>query len=253
MSLLRKIILFLFLVILIGIIIGCNKVPDSQLSSPQRETINVEKNIEVTSKQEEPEPNKFNEILEKYYDYIRNNNQIVVLLGNNKDGFTDNQLAAYAIMSFDNYDYEKGNSKEEFDAITEKYFGRKIKNFNNGSSEVIPETNKIRATGWSFDSNVFMVLKSLIDEADGSKTAEFYTLNISDSAFSEFTSLTEENIKNDLLKGDFSKYSTPYPSFITRMRFEEIIDETGKMYLKYLEINQVDESIDQIIPYGSNN
>lgn len=189
----------------------------------------------------------FNDSLEKYYDYFRANRQIVALLDYpyNENGFTDDALAAYAIMSMDDYSYEKGNPKEEYDAITEKYFGRKIKNFNNSMSEVIPGTNRVRATGWSFDSGVYMILKSLIEEPDSSKIAEFYVLNLSDSLFMQ---KTEYETKKDLLSGNFSKYGHP---FIMKMKFEEKTDEKGNMYLKYLEIKNSNETVDIITPYGT--
>ncbi len=192
----------------------------------------------------------FNEVLEKYYDYFRENNQIVVLLDYpyNENGFTDDAMAAFAIMSLENYDYEKGNTMEEYHAITEKYFGRRIENFNNSMSEIIPRTNMVRATGWSFNSSVFMILKSLVDEPDGSKTAEFYTLNISDSVFTNLPQKTAEEMKRDLLSGNFSVYGEP---FITRLKFEEKTDENGNMYLKYLELKILDEKVDKMVPYGS--
>lgn len=193
----------------------------------------------------------FNDSLEKYYDYFWANRQIVALLDYpyNENGFTDDVLAAYAIMSMDDYSYEKGNPKEEYDAITEKYFGKKIKNFNNSMSEVIPGTNMVRAIGFSFDSIVYMILKSITEEPDGSKTAEFYTLNISDSTLMDFSpQKTNEEIKKDLLSGNFSEYGHP---FIVKMKFEEKADANGKMYLKYLEIKKADVPVDTIIPYGT--
>ncbi|MBS3969382.1 MAG: hypothetical protein KGZ94_04600 [Clostridia bacterium] len=113
----------------------------------------------------------FNKKLEYYYDYFRNNNQIVVLLGYNENGFSDDQLAAFAILSLDN-----GNSKEDYHAITEKYFSRKIINFNNSRSEIIPVTNMVRGTGWSYNSNVFLILKNLLEEEGILKRQNFMCL-----------------------------------------------------------------------------
>lgn len=193
----------------------------------------------------------FNGALEKYYDYFRDHNQIVVLLNYpyNEKGFTDDAMAAYAILSMDNYNYEKGNTKEEYNAITEKYFGKKIKNFNNGITKIIKGTDLVSAVGFSFDSRVFMILKSLGAESNGIKTAEFYTLNVSDSVLMDFSpQKNNDEIKKDLLSGNFSEYGKP---FIVKMKFEEKTDKEGKMYLKYLELKKLDRPIDKIIPYGT--
>ncbi|MDD2212247.1 MAG: hypothetical protein PHV56_04670 [Clostridia bacterium] len=245
----KKYLLSVFIaIVLIFTLIGCSKdVTDKPTVStkPQQEKsepIVNEKNQIATDSTNKIE---LDETVEKYYNYFRNNQQIVALLDQN--GLTDDKLAAFAIMSFDDYDYEKGNTKEEYDVVTEKYFGRKIKNFNNGMSEIIPGTNMVRATGWSFDSGVYMILKSYKEEPSGIKNVEFYTFNISDSVFFDLPQKSDAEIKNDLLSGNYSVYGNP---FIVEMKFEEKTDENGNFYLKYLDVKAVDDIVDKIIPYS---
>jgi len=230
-------------------VIGCGSVPSQPPVAPAQQQSPSEAGIPASGQYEPDNGNQivFNETLEKYYDYFRANDQIRVFF-DGENSFTDYTLATFAIMSLDNYSYENGNTKEEYDAVTEKYFGRKIKDFNNGASEIIPGTEMVRATGWSYDSSAYMVLRSLVEEPDGSKTAEFYTLNISDSVISELPQKTGAEMKNDLLSGDFAEYGDP---FILKIRFEEKTDAAGNIYLKYLAIEKTDASIDTVTPYGS--
>ena len=180
------------------------------------------------------ESNEYSEA-EKYYDYFLENNQIVTLLD---EGITDDSMAAYAVFSLKNRDFQNGNSKEEYDDITEKYFGRKIKEFNNSKTYIDSNTKLIKPTGWSFDSSVFMVLKNLNKEENGTITADFYLFNISDVAIYDIQKTLDE-IKKDLLNNKFDEYSKNPP--IIRINFEEKIDENGEMYIKYLSINNIEE------------
>jgi len=78
---------------------------------------------------------------------------------------------------------KKETPRKNMIPLQKKYFGRKIKNFNNSKSEIIPGTDKVCATEWSFNSSVYMILKILVEEIDGGKTTELYVLNISDAIF----------------------------------------------------------------------
>lgn len=148
-----KSVLFVFVTLyLLGMVVSCdNVVADSpaateQLQSPiVREPAASESNQIATDNAAQM---AFNETVEKYYDYFMSNNQIVVLLAfsNNDGSFTDDALAGFVILSLVGYDYDNGNTKEEYNTITEKYFGTRIQNFNNMSSEIIPNTNMVRAT-----------------------------------------------------------------------------------------------------------
>jgi|GEM_PF-2440062 len=125
------------------------------------------------------------------------------------EGFSDGQLAAYAIHRLDNYSYEDGNTAEEYHTITEKYFGRKIANFDNGMTETIPETDRIRATGWSFNNGVYMVLYSEITDGAGDVfIGDFYAYDISDSFFEEHPEALP-HIAEYLMTGNDEEYPTP--------------------------------------------
>lgn len=169
---------------------------------------------------------------EKYYDYFWKNNQIVTLLGDSSENsINDDTMAAFATLILP--DIQNGNSREEYDEITEKYFGRKIKDFNNSKTYIDTKTNLIKPTGWSFDSTVFMVLKNLVKNENGTITADFYSFNISDAAFEDIPRTSDE-IKKDLLNNEFDEYSQNPP--VIQINFEEKTDNNGEMYIKYLSV-----------------
>ena len=173
---------------------------------------------------------------EKYYDYFYENNQIVTLLENeNGEYFSDDDMAAFAVLSLKNLDIENGNQKEEFDEITEKYFGKRITNFNNSKTYIVPETGLIKPTGWSFDSTVYMSLINLTENLDGTKTADFYAINVSDGFWEYPPQKTKDEVKEEILNNKFDDYGTR----IVRIKFEEKTDEDNNMYIKYLYLEDI--------------
>lgn len=187
----------------------------------------------------------FDETLERYYDYFDEHQEIIPLLESNESGFTDALLATSAIMRFSEYNGDDGITREELNAITRKYFGREIQNFRNGRTEIDPQTGQIIVAGFSYDSHLHMVLKSLKDNGDGTKTAEFYALNISDSFWSEENILTMRSVKSNLLAGDFASYGKPD---IVEIVFQEI-DTEGDYYLRFLSIKTTATDVSEMIPY----
>lgn len=176
--------------------------------------------------------------VEEYYDYFYENNQLVTLLdGANGGNFSDDDMAAFATLRLKNPDLENGNRKEEYNNITEKYFGKKINNFNNSKTYIDSVTGLIKSTGWSFDSTVFMSLISLTDNEDGTKTADFYVVNISDGIFEDIQKTSAE-IKSDMLNRRFDEYGEKIP--VVRINFEEKKDDDGNMYIKYLSLKYVE-------------
>lgn len=146
--------------------------------------------------------------LQKYYDYFDQNNwQITSLLAyDNANGFDDASLMTFAIMGLPNYSYENGHTKAEIDAVLKKYFVRTVKNYVTSASEYVPGTDRIRATGWSYDSSTKMVLYKLVQNSDGTKTGYFDAYTISDTFLIDHPDL---DLKNDLLSGKTSAYGPP--------------------------------------------
>lgn len=103
------------------------------------------------------------------------------ILGSESGQISDQQMAIYASMHMQNYSYETGNTRAEYDALTMKYFGKKLTDYTGGSMfEFIPGTDRIRAVGFSYDSGMYALLRSLT-QSNGSYTGQFYCVNISDS------------------------------------------------------------------------
>ncbi|HOJ10907.1 MAG TPA: M56 family metallopeptidase [Clostridiales bacterium] len=182
-----------------------------------------------------------------YYQMFRNDTAFKVL-GSTSGDFTDDQMATYAILKMaHHYSYENGNTKEEYNAITQKYFGRDIKNFNNGSTEIIPGTDKIRATGWSYNSSMYVIVKDIWDNGDGSMTGDFYCLNISDSHWTGKDGEFQE-AEYALLNGDISSF-TDCDISIKRVVYE-VKAENEKQYFKYRSVKNLEENVKSIVLYS---
>jgi len=150
---------------------------------------------------------------ERYFDLFDADPGFVVIARplNEEDavpgGFSDGQLAAYACIRMENYD--NGNTADEYHAITEKYFGRKIVNFDNSLTETIPGTDRVRPTGWDIHRSVYMVLQSEITtDEDGFFVGDFDAYELSESLWMESPALFT-NIKEYLLTGNDENYPEP--------------------------------------------
>ncbi len=181
-----------------------------------------------------------------YYQMFRNDAAFKVL-GSTSGDITDDQMATYAVLKMADYSYEDGNTKEEYNAITQKYFGRDIKNFDNGVTETIPGTDKIRATGWSYDNGVYVLAKDVWDNGDGSMTGDFYCVNVSDSHWTGEAGEFEE-AESALLNGDISSFADCNIS-IKRVVFE-VKTENGEQYFKYRSVKTLEENIKSIVLYS---
>lgn len=181
-----------------------------------------------------------------YYQMFRNDTAFKVL-GSKSGDITDDQMATYAIFKMDDYSYQDGNTKEEYNTITQKYFGRDIKNFNNGSTEIIPGADKIRATGWSYDSSMYVIVKDIWDNGDGSMTGDFYCVNVPDSHWTGKDGEFEE-AENALLNGDISSFTDCNIS-IKRIVYEVKV-EHGKQYFRYHSVKNLEENVRSIILYS---
>jgi len=109
------------------------------------------------------------------------------ILGSADGKISDKQMAVYAVLHMEGYDYENGNTRAEYDAVTMKYFGRTLTDYTGGGMlETVPGTDRIRATGWSYDSTMFTMVKSL-SKTDGKYyTGQYYCVDISDSLWDAF-------------------------------------------------------------------
>jgi beta-lactamase regulating signal transducer with metallopeptidase domain len=183
----------------------------------------------------------------KWYYQMFRNDAAFRILGSKSGDITDDQMATYAILKMDHYSYEDGNTKEEYNAITQKHFGRNIANFNNGSTETIPGTNKIRATGWSYNNGMYVIVKDIRDNGDGSMTGDFYCVDISDSHWTGKTGEFEE-AESALLNGDISSFADCDIS-IKRVVFE-VKTENGKQYFKYRSVKNLEENVKSIVLYS---
>ncbi len=185
-------------------------------------------------------------VLRWYYQMFRNDTAFKVL-GSESGNFDDSQLATYAVLKIDTYSYEDGNTKEEYNAITQRYFGRNIKNFNNGSTEIIPGTDIVRATGWSYDNSMFVIAKDIWDNGDGTMTGDFYCINISDSYWTGRDGEFEE-AESALFNGDISPFTDCFTS-IKRIVYE-VKEENGEQYFKYHSVKDMEHNITSMVLYS---
>lgn len=188
-------------------------------------------------------------VLKWYYEMFRKDRAFKVL-GSDTGDFSDDQLATYAILKLielDAYNYrDSGYTKDELNAITQKYFGRNIKNFNNGMTEVIPGTDLVRATGWSFDNNIYMLAKDIWDNGDGTMTGDFYYIYISDIFWTGRDGEFEE-AENAMFNGDISYFSGCFTG-IRRIVYE-VKEENGEQYFKYYSVKDIEHDIKSMVLY----
>lgn len=186
-----------------------------------------------------------NESVEKYYRYFFDHNQVKVLLDSQPE-ISDDEMSAFAILSSKS-EGENSYNVEALNQVAIKYFGRKIEQFNNTYTKLNPETNKVEATGWSFDNRIFMVLRSLVKGENDVYKAEFYCLGVSDSTrMLKGIDLTDEMICNSILDNDYSDYGILN---IVELQFKEMTDELGNLTLQYISAQMKDEKIETIVPY----
>lgn len=103
------------------------------------------------------------------------------ILGSENGDISDEQMAIHASMHMENYSYENGNIRAEYDALTEKYFGKTLTDYTGGGMfEFIPGTDRIRAVGWSFNSGMYTLPRS-VSLSNGQYTAQFYCIDVPDS------------------------------------------------------------------------
>jgi len=218
-------VLLLIIILLTGCVCAYPQNDAITYSSDKEESVLSSAGDTAQSKTED----NYSEDTEKFYDYFRENSHIYALLSNESGGesFSDAEMAEYAICELiikngGSYEQEIGFPKDDVDAVTMKFFGTTIKDYENKKSTVITETGNITSTGWG-GSSVALVLKESDTDANGICSAVFYVFSFGMGEFHEST-------KSDLLNERFENYSKPN---LVKIVFEEKTDENGKMYLLY--------------------
>jgi len=191
-----------------------------------------------------PLPGKIRDKDRRYFDLFRADRAFIVvpeLFKSAYSKYVDDSLATYAIMrmNWDGYDDEKGSPKSDYDAITEKHFGLKLKNFNNGRTETIPGTENVRVGGgFSYNSGQYLIpVGDMVRNTDGSLTGEFKYYIISDSFFDWSGDVPDHayNIDEYLLTGNDADFPEPQ---ILQVTFEIRRDEDGE-YLFYHNVKSL--------------
>lgn len=236
----------ILLLVLLLLVSGCSTTTSSNLPP---ESIPSEISGEISDGSKEPPPAQedaktikperpFNLEAEKYYDYFMANVHVSMLLGDKQEntGFSDSEMAAYVLCQLivenaGNYEQDVGFPKEEFDAVTRKYFGTTVQKYENQKSTVIPGTGNITATGWG-GSLVALVLKELEIGSDGTRTGIFYQFSFSMDGL-------PPSAKADLLQGFFEDYGQPY---LVQIVFTEQTDSNGELYLRYIDLQSLGEA-----------
>jgi hypothetical protein len=220
----------------VGVEIVVSAGSEVSLSQPVQAEPPVQSQSESSSEEplssEEETPIPYNAVVEKYYDYFRENGYVGWLKdnGTGDEGFSDANMVVYALLELIKlsdlgYKQEIGFPKEEIDAVIQKYFGTTVSEYKSKWIAIIPETGNITSTGWGGGSSAF-VLKELETDSDGICTAIFYAFGFDMGDYLP-------TLKEDLLRYQFEDYGQPS---LVKMVFEEKTDEDGKMYLRYHEV-----------------
>ncbi len=179
---------------------------------------------------------------EKYYDYALANPQLSVLMNRSVEEkeITDEDMTCFVLILTKDINGVSGGTIDEFNEITDKYFNKRIEDFNNTYAYLDPATGLVNSTGWGY-STAYLVLKDLTTNADGIKTAEFYLLIRQPG--DEWPGENEAKVKEDLLAGNFDGYGPVYPA---HMEFIEKYDENGDMYFQIISAYQEASAIGDV-------
>ena len=154
-------------------------------------------------------------------------------------GIGDDQLSVYAVWHLiysGAYSAELGNTAAEYHAVTEKYTGKRIENFDNGMTEIIPETGNIRATGWDQDFPVCVVPESYTQNDDGMYSGIFYAYEVPAFYNDEMTQADIdyfENIQEYALTGNVR---ADHPFLLVQIDFELGYDQGEYLIYRNIEL-----------------
>lgn len=127
-------------------------------------------------------------------------------LGSADGVVTDAQMAAYAVLKMENYSYDPGNTREEYDTVTLKHFGKKITDYTkNGMTEAVPGTDRIRAVGWGYEENYYALPGTLTQTGENRYIGQFYSIHAPYS-FDDGWNYTDEQTKSMLYEGNWEPF-----------------------------------------------
>lgn len=172
----------------------------------------------------------------KYYEYFASHRtRINPLFNFSADKADDMDLMVFAIINLQSYSSENGNTKEEIDAILNKFFGRTVKKYVTGMTEYVPGTDHIRATGWGIDGSNRLVLTKLLPHGAGNFTGYFDVYHIPESYGVDDYQKFYSEIDDILLSGKPGMYAEllRYKAVIN---FDELPEEGDGFYLRYNNI-----------------
>lgn len=122
-----------------------------------------------------------------YYDLFRADHgfDCLIALITPDGSISDDQMSAYVIetMAYAGlYEYDIGIPVSEFDAVTQKHFGRTIGNLDNSMTKPVEGTDSFTATGWDVPYGIYPVLSGEPQEDEnGVVTAQFLCYALDDS------------------------------------------------------------------------
>lgn len=166
---------------------------------------------------------------EQYYDYLHGIRGMVALIDCAPQEEAD-RLAAFAYLMLDSPDLEQGEDPATLNAVTQQYFGMDLPSMNTSYTRLDEQTGRVFATGWSFDSSAYFVLRE--QSQDGNEiSASFDIYNVSDSMMMDFDPpRTAQQIKTDLLTGNTAAYGQ---STAFTLAFTIETDQTGAQYFQF--------------------
>lgn len=74
---------------------------------------------------------------------------------------SDMEMAMFAAIHMPNYDYDNGNTREEYDAVALKYFKKTLNDYTGkGILDLIPGTDRLQPSGWGYEMHPDFILLS---------------------------------------------------------------------------------------------
>lgn len=170
--------------------------------------------------------------VEKYYTYFGDSLGLLLEEPGYTLGFSDEEVSAYVIykISKDNpsYDAQKGITKQDFDAMTQQYFGKTVFHYNNQKVSM-QQGGNIISTGWDYAPS-HLIIKAMADLDSGAKRVIAYQVPHSSGQ------LSEEEYRQKVLTGKFEGLGDIW---LVELQFFEKTDSQGNVYLMYLSANRL--------------
>ena len=192
-------------------------------------------------------------VAERYFDlFLADPGFDMVVTGTTKRGaISDDQMAAYilTVLGYERrIDYEVGVSKETFDEVARKHFGRKMGSYETAWSKILPSGN-VTATGWDAHYGCYPVLTEISGTDEyGNITAIFQVYTLPEDLWLEdkLPVLQLSHVKEYLLTGRDEAYLSDEESSMLNIeitfRIEtEEVDGIQREYVVYDAVRVIDE------------